>query len=279
MITKDGEWWDYSWNVAPGCTKVGPECEHCWALAMAKRLQGMRKPGYEGLVDDKGRWSGRVNLMPGRLEDPFRLQKPRVIAVNLMGDLFLMAVPDVFLERVFAIMSEAKRHTFMVLTKRPQRAVEFLERLPHVYSGYLRSPIRNVWIGTTAGTQESANVRRRTMAWLAEQGWNTWVSSEPRLEAIDWSGWGFLKRMVTGGESGPNARPMDPAWPRADRDWCQKHGVAFWFKAWGEWGPEVPGVDLSHYFMTPFEDEVVFHLGKEQTGRILDGRTWEEETS
>ena len=93
MQTKNGEWWDYSWNVAPGCTKVSPEGDNCWALAMAKRLQGMKKLGYQGLVDPRGQWTGRINLLDERLEDPVHLKKPRVIAVNLMGDLFHPNIP------------------------------------------------------------------------------------------------------------------------------------------------------------------------------------------
>ena len=288
---KSGEWWDYSWNIAPGCTQVSAECDHCWALAMAKRLQGMGKAGYEGLVDalpptpphlqtqqmGRGvRWTGRVNLLEKRLKDPLELKRPRVIAVNLMGDLFHENVPDLFLHSVFDVMARAERHRFMVLTKRPERAVKFLRAQWVKQEVQYIAPLRNVWIGTTAGMQRSANERWNAMSWIAQAGWNTWVSSEPRLEAIDWHGWSFLKWMVTGGESGPYARPMVPAWARADRDWCVDHGVAFWFKQWGEWGPEVPGVDLSNYPMTTFGREILFRFGRKMAGRMLNGRTWEE---
>ena len=66
MQTNQGEWWDYSWNIATGCTRVSQECDNCWARTMAKRLQGMKKPGYEGLVDARGVWTGRVNLLRDR---------------------------------------------------------------------------------------------------------------------------------------------------------------------------------------------------------------------
>jgi len=268
----NGEWWDYSWNIAPGCTRVSAECDNCWARMMAKRLQGMKKPGYEGLVDGRGRWTGRVNLVERRLEDPLNLKRPRTIAVNLMGDLFHPEVPISFDLAVFNMMERADWHTFMVLTKRPGRMVDILK------GGRPQgSPLPNVWLGTTAGTQRNANERWGSMAWLAQVGWKTWVNSEPRLEAINWHGWNFLKRMVTGGESGPYARPMSPAWPRADRDWCQAHGVAFWFKQWGEWGSEVPGVDLRNYGRTTIGEEILFRFGRKLAGRVLDGRIWEEE--
>lgn len=278
MQTKTGEWWDYSWNVAPGCTKVSQECDHCWALSMAKRLQGMGKPGYEGLVDGKGNWSGKVNLINSKLEAPLELKKPHVIAVNLMGDLFHADVPDTFIARVFNTMFLADWHDFMVLTKRPERVVEVLQGWT---KGGCSQPLPNIWIGTTAGTQRSANERWAPMSLLAQVGWNTWVSSEPRLEAIDWHGWNFLKRMITGGESGPYARPMSPLWARADRDWCQRHGVAFWFKQWGEWAPMISGMKVSDlpqdYPVTTLGGEKLIRFGRKVAGRMLDGRTWEEE--
>jgi protein gp37 len=230
-----------------------------------------------------------VNLLEARLEEPLRLKRPRRIAVNLMGDLFHDQVPIEFIGRVFGIMSLAPRHTFMVLTKRPERMVECIRSI-WAFAGILR----NVWLGTTAGTQRSANERWSAMAWLAQAGWKTWVSSEPRLEAIDWHGWEFLKALATGGESGPYARPMSPAWLRADREWCGAHGVKFWFKQWGEWAPvpspyppalspsgrapdgeREPG-GLENYPMTTLGGEMLFRFGRKMAGRELDGRTWEE---
>ena len=274
---KDGKWWDYSWNVAPGCTKIGPECLNCWALTMAKRLRGMKKYGYSGLVDDRGQWTGRINLQEERLGVPLRLKKPRWIAVNLMGDLFHQDMPDWFQASVFRVMERANWHTYMVLTKRIEICAEFLRKV---------APMAHVLIGTTAGTQRSANERWNAMAWIAQAGWNTWVSSEPRLEGIDWHGWEFLKWMVTGGESGPQARPMAPSWARGDRDWCRDHGVAFWFKQWGEWGPNAKDEGgkmkdesqyLGHVFRRPLLwDEMVFQFGRRLAGRVLDGKIHEE---
>jgi protein gp37 len=187
-----------------------------------------------------------------------------------MGDLFYQRVPEEFYKAVFRTMLIANRHTYMVLTKRPERITEFLKEYTLVH------PMKHVFIGTTAGTQRSANERWNAMAWIAQAGWKTWVSSEPKLEMIDWHGWSFLEWMVTGGESGPYARSMAPAWARADRDWCQEHAVAFWFKQWGEWGPEVPGVDLANYPMTTFGREILFRFGRKLAGRLLDGREWNE---
>lgn len=267
--TTNGEWWDYDWVVAPGCTKVSAECAHCWALMMAARLQGMRKPGYAGLVDDHGRWTGRVIPLEERLAVPGALKRSRVIAVNLMGDLFHPQVTQQFQKRVFDVMALHCQHTYLVLTKRPELCAEFL-KWSNLY------PMGHVLIGVTAGTQKTANQHWSAMAWIAQRGWQTWVSAEPQLEMIDWHGWAFLKWMVAGGESGPYARPSAPAWFRADRDWCVSHNIPFWFKQWGEWGPELPGLDLSDYRMTRLGNEMIFRYGRTLAGRTLDGRTWEE---
>jgi len=309
MIKSNGEWWDYSWNIAPGCTKVGPECDNCWALAMARRLEGMRKKGYEGLVTptpahpqmqnthfpkERGqigrgaRWTGKVNLLYEKLREPADLKKPRVIAVNLMGDLFHANVPDSFILQVFEAMGMCDWHTFMVLTKRPERMLELAQAWTAALGkGALRAPRSFIWLGTTAGTQLSANRRWGAMARLAELGWNTWVSSEPRLEGIDWHGWEFLKLLVTGGESGPYARPMSPAWPRTDRDWCVGHGVEFHFKQWGEWAPIPDPSPISkdrnggkellerNCPATMMGNEMVWRLGRKAAGRVLDGCVWD----
>jgi protein gp37 len=84
--------------VALGCALVSEGCAHCWALATARRLEWMGKPGYEGLVENHGRWTGERNLLEKRLEAPFRLKRARVIAVHLTGDLFHPEIPEDFIE-------------------------------------------------------------------------------------------------------------------------------------------------------------------------------------
>src|SRR3990172_8343808 len=166
IMAKD--WWDYSWNLAVGCTKVSVECQHCWAEVMAKRLRAMGRKEYQDVVTDKGHWTNRVSLVESRLGDPLKLRKPRVIAVNLMGDLFHEDVPWEFIARVFGVMYRAPKHRFIILTKRPDRAVGLL---PNIVQ-----PLSHVWIGTSAGNQTGADARREAMERIASIGWNTWVS-------------------------------------------------------------------------------------------------------
>lgn len=100
--------------------------------------------------------------------------------------------------------------------------------------------------------------------------------------------------MITGGESGPEARPMHPDWFRSIRDQCGFYGVPFHFKQWGEWVPRSQGfnaigrrhdewgvVDFDGSFSpsaTPWNgaDDVgsessVIRVGKKAAGRLLDG--------
>jgi hypothetical protein len=125
-------------------------------------------------------------------------------------------------------------------------------------------------------------------------GWNTWVSYEPALGPVDWGGWEFIKWMVSGGESGPNARPSHPDWHRATRDWCGINSIPYFFKQWGEWAPgENCGGPMrrSENTATWFNDEWIFRqmtpgesvdmhcddepdlyrVGKTRAGALLDG--------
>jgi protein gp37 len=224
------EWTEATWNPLTGCTKVSPGCKHCYAERMARRLQAMRHPSYAN--------GFRLTLHEHLLELPLRWKRPRTIFVNSMSDLFHRDVPAEFIQRVFRTMCDASQHRFQVLTKRPERALELSPLLPWP---------DNVWLGTSVETDKYAfriDLLRRTGARTK------FLSLEPLLgplsrldlEGIDW--------VIVGGESGPGARPMDPAWAVEIRDQCVARGVPFFFKQWG-------GVN------------------KKRTGRLLEGRTWD----
>lgn len=221
-------------------------------------------------------------------------------------------------------------HTFMVLTKRAARMAELLGSLSfrklvssaayrwahnRVTAGDVADgiypdwsdwdhgatkywPMVNVFIGCTAENQERADELRPHMASIAAAGWKTFVSYEPALGPVDWTGWEFLKQLISGGESGHKARPSHPDWHRAARDFADKRGIAYLFKQWGEWvGAGGQPNALPHIWMTPdghsepyvasesyhppwnkpwqFEDPeslaFMAKVGKKATGRLLDG--------
>lgn len=181
----------------------------------------------------------RTTIHPGTLGEPLRWRKPRVVFVNSMSDLFHREVPTAFIEQVFAVMNRASRHTFQVLTKRPRRAVTLSRHLDWT---------PNIWLGTSIESEET--LFRLPM--LRETGARTkFLSLEPLLGPLPGLRLGGVDWVIAGGESGPGARPMEAAWVRDIRDGCRREGVPFFFKQWGG----------------------VF---KKRTGRLLDGRTWDE---
>ena len=105
-------------------------------------------------------------------------------------------------------------------------------------------PLPNVWIGVSVEDQASADERREDLRRIAEAGWTTFVSYEPAVGPVDWTGWDFVDQIISGGESGPDARPSHPDWHRATRDFCAGHGIAFFFKQWGSFVPVIE-VDVS----------------------------------
>lgn len=255
-------WCEQTWNPIRGCSRVSAGCVNCYAEAMAVRFAGPGQP-YEGTINpDTKRWNGKIRLVPDKLADPLRWQRPRMVFVNSMSDLFHEDVPFQFIADVFAVMSCTTRHTYQVLTKRPARMLEFFAWLNEDLDGFghptrvdsLRVwpqwtpakgktggydncgpawPLENVWLGVTAENQpaydERVELLRQTPAAVR------WISVEPMLgeiaadlRGIDW--------VVCGGESGPNARPMHPDWARSLRDQCAAAGVPFLFKQWGEFG-------------------------------------------
>jgi protein gp37 len=123
------EWTDATWNPLRGCSRVSAGCQHCYAETVAARFCGAGQP-YEGLIHEKTRgWNGTIKLVPEALQIPYRWARPRRIFVNSMSDLFHPDVPFEFIAAVFFIMSVTTRHTYQVLTKRPERMLEFFEWL------------------------------------------------------------------------------------------------------------------------------------------------------
>src|SRR5690242_17376355 len=128
------EWTEETWNPTVGCDKVSPGCKNCYAIRDAHRLAGNSHPKvsqvYQGITVRQGgitNWTGKVRLVEDRLEIPFRWRAPRNIFVNSMSDLFHESLPDESIDRVFAVMALCRQHTFRVLTKRPERMLEYMQ--------------------------------------------------------------------------------------------------------------------------------------------------------
>lgn len=223
------EWCDHTWTLVVGCDPVSPACAKCYAPMMAARLASMGQVKYDGLATREGsvaKWTGTVRFDETALSVPQRTKKPGRWFLTSMGDIAHEKVTDAQLQSAFDAMEQANWHTFMVLTKRSARLEAFLSR----------PPLPNVMIGCTAENQEQADLHHSAMQALAARGWRTFVSYEPALGAVDWTGWEFLEQLISGGESGTGARPSHPDWHRRTRDYAAAHGIEYMFKQWGEWG-------------------------------------------
>lgn len=228
-------------------------------MNMARRFDGMGN-GYDGTTRQTKRgtdWTGVVHLHDDRLDTPLSWQKPRLVFVDSMSDLFHPAVPFDFIDKVFAAMILAPNHVFQILTKRPERMAEYMDAgcatLTERWSAASRErfskfadpdyPPENVWLGTSV---ESQKVTDRIDSLRSIDASVRFLSLEPLLsrlpnldlENIDW--------VIVGGESGHQARRMAGDWVREIRDQCQEADVPFFFKQWGgrhskEGGRELDG--------------------------------------
>jgi protein gp37 len=227
----DIEWTESTWNPVTGCTKISPGCKHCYAERMAERLQAMDQPNYVN--------GFKLTLQPHMLEHPLTWKRPQTIFVNSMSDLFHQDVPLAYIQRVFEVMQRAHWHRFQVLTKRAERLAALnahLEWAP------------NVWMGVSV---ETSAYRHRIDLLRSTNAHVKFLSLEPLLGPLPNLDLGDIDWVIVGGESGPRARPMDPAWVTDLRDQCLTASVPFFFKQWG-------GVN------------------KKRAGRELEGQTWNE---
>lgn len=270
-------WCDYVWNPIAGCTKVSAGCKNCWAERMAFRLKRMGQRDYQSVVDDQGHWSGQVHCLEHRLEQPLHWRKPRRIFVCSMSDLFHPQVPFDFIAQVFDIMASARaeQHTFMLLTKRPDRARHFFAWLHTSFEagGFWAGdtalglalevawPLPNVWLGVSVENEDNL--------WRIDELLKTpatvrWLSLEPMLgpmyvgdylrspQPVYRQGgvrWGrvlpcpTLDWIVIGAESGPDRRPFEKEWAWEVLDQCREAGVACFLKQDSGPGPGVPLLD------------------------------------
>lgn len=240
------EWTDGTWNFLVGCEKISPGCAGCYACKDVKRMGGNPNPkvaaANQGLVYRQANgilnWTGEVRLLPERLPLPFGWPTPKRVFVNSLSDLFHKDVPLEFIRRAFAVMAATPWHTYQILTKRADR----LEAL----AGSLDWP-GNIWMGVSVESGPyvvRVDHLRRTPAAVK------FLSVEPLLGPVELDLTG-IDWVITGGESGPRARPFDPAWALSIRDQCRTAGVKFFHKQNGG-------------------------RNKKKTGRLLGGVTYDE---
>ncbi|WP_304350523.1 phage Gp37/Gp68 family protein [Comamonas testosteroni] len=329
------EWTDHTFNPWEGCQKVGPGCDHCYAETRNARYAGGQAinwgPGAPRRLTSASNWN--KPLAWNANHEAFFAEhgrRQRVFCASL-ADVFDNAVNPSWRIDLFGLILKTPHLDWLLLTKRIGNVNPMLDEMAHGNDPDLSlldmMPLPNVWIGATIVNQEEAD--RDIPKLLAVPAKVRFLSMEPLLGPVDLTG-EYLKAklgeypfkglpaehrtqllemldwVIVGGESGPGARPMHPAWARSLRDQCQAAGTAFLFKQWGDWVPRSScyhqfadgkscadldpgckrwpsvrlteaghnGRDLAH--ASDGDDAYMQQVGKSMAGRLLDGRTWDE---
>ena len=247
-------------NCVTGCTKRSPGCQNCYALAMSYRLERMDKPQYWGVVRrtrpiPKIEWTGQINFDIEPLRRVLKWRKPKRIFLNSMSDTFHPGVTDEQIGEMWKIMFEAKQHTFLVLTKRPEQMRELVGGVE-----WAKDLLSHIWLGVTVENQAMADERIPIL--LQTPAKVRWLSVEPMLGEIslhsipgnrippyrsfydltyDWGPGEFdyqshrirdvkIDWVVIGCESGVNRRPCKLEWVRSLVAECIEAQVPVWVK-------------------------------------------------
>lgn len=259
------EWTDHTFNPWLGCTKVSPACKNCYAERDMDHRFGRVAwgPGGTRVKTSSANWSlplrwnqeaetkgVRYRVFCASLADVFE-HWPHPMQ-NHHGEQITSTMDDLRCE-LFRLIDATPNLDWLLLTKRPELIRAKWQ--PFSWQTPTDVPYRsNVWLGTTV---ESSDYLSRIESLRSARGLASvlFISAEPivgpmprlreHLSGIDW--------VIAGGESGPDARPSNPAWFRSIRDQCDLHGVPFLFKQWGEF------------------NESGNRVGKKAAGRLLDG--------
>jgi protein gp37 len=264
--TTEISWTDSTFNPWIGCQHVSPGCDHCYAEAQ----NAYRRWTANG---EWGPHAERRRTSPATWRNP-RLwnanapafarahgRRRRVFCASL-ADVFDNQTPNEWRTDLFNLIRETPALDWQVLTKRPQNIARMLPR--DWGPGY-----PNVWLGIT--TEDEEHFRQRWSILSRIPAARRFISYEPAIAPLgpiaigewlpDW--------IICGGESGPKARSMNPAWARHVRDQCRALGVAFLHKQWGGYqsNPLVRERGLS-----PAEAERLDPPTNGKGGALLDGR-------
>ena len=283
MADSNIQWTDKVWNPVTGCSKVSAGCENCYAETMTKRLKGMGVEKYK---------NGFVPAFhPETLSIPSKWKKPCKIFVNSMSDLFHKEIPFTFINEVFRTIYNNKRHTFQILTKRPERIKEYFE-----YVKYIEFPKQfpNLWLGVSVENQETADERIPVL--LATPAAVRFVSVEPMLGPVDlknirhYNSHGehicsyqvlepitnakcgnrpALDWVICGGETGKNARECSMSWIITLQEQCQQANVPFFLKDCGEYIKKIcKPIFKSSHIEEKYENDEIGHIKYKQFPEI-----------
>ena len=226
------EWANETWNPITGCTPISEGCENCYAKRMANRLRG--RFGYP--KDEPFKPGTTHNNITHK---PFSLTKPKKIFVCSMGDMFHEHVDWNHLFNVWQSMGMIKRHTYLILTKRPENAKRHLlgDLAFHLQRQSWCNvwPLDNVWFGVTAENQKRYDERWSILGNDIPSKLK-FVSIEPALEYVNidifapWPDW-----VIWGPETGPGKRPYKDEWAESVYEQCREKNIPFFDKRKTGW--------------------------------------------
>lgn len=281
-------WTDLTWNPIVGCSPTSIGCRSCYGKSFAWRLKHnptfdlpfatkctpVKVPGgsavlchaenqYDGLTEkDKNgkiQWTGKCKLFADRLEQPYKWKKPRKIFVCSMGDLFHKNVPFEWVDDVMEVIYNCPQHTFQILTKRPERMMEYFRKVRkeplHIY-------FDNLWLGVSV-CDESELHKIDTLRQIPAKV--RFLSLEPLLGDVTFNGTidrcieykiKGISQIIVGGETGTNARPVQRQWIEHIMGMTRIEPIIpFFFKGWGtgtknpETGKKFKKTDPNYYLI------------------------------
>lgn len=266
------EWTHHTFNPWWGCTKVSPGCKNCYAETFSHRIgQHIWGPKAARRFFSASHWQEPIKWNA----EAARTNVRRRVFCASMADVFeARRELDPYRDRLWDLIANTPALDWLILTKRP-------ERMRKVAPWRDEWPA-NVWAGTTIENQRWAD--KRIPVLLDIPASVRFLSCEPLLGPVDIRPWLVGQRridwVIAGGESGHNARPMNPEWARNLRDQCATARTPFHFKQWGHWRPDYSRAAPNRKRLA-IEDSsgktiTLVRLGKHAAGRELDGQIWDE---
>jgi protein gp37 len=273
------EWTHHTFNPWWGCVRVSPACKYCYAETWAKRLG----------VDVWGDKVDRRFFSDAHWKEPLKWNKDAE-ADGVRRRVFCASMSDVFenridlnapRERLWALIEATPHLDWLLLTKRIQHVKKLAP-----WQGKWPT---NIWLGTS--TEKQNWLEKRVDHLLSHDVVVRFISAEPLLGQLDVSPWlarpkskkSGINWVIAGGESGVNARWMNPVWAESLRDQCRDANVPFHFKQWGHWAPEEiikEGISAraARVEVVGRMGEMIrmVKIGKTKSGRMLDGSTWDQ---
>lgn len=242
-------WTTQTWNPISGCSKVSDGCAHCYAMKLSNKYGWTTKPWT---IQNEAE---NVVMKPHKLKEPYLLKEPSRIFTNSMSDMFHRVLPDWYVAAMFCVMLDNPQHVFQVLTKRPERTIDWVtrfhmamesdefsdfrrevkdKRVKNALSHFPATPwADNIWMGTSV---EDARVTHRIETLRQSKAVTKFISAEPLLGSFGQVDFGGINWVIVGGESGDHLtdpshpRWMKQEWAREIKEQCVAQKVAYFYK-------------------------------------------------